>query len=423
MSRRSAANYARAAPGRLGRYRLTNGRGDLPRVDDQGLRGRDLHAVARGPLPEPTFPDPAPNTYAVGGKAKVELSCEFHLITPIFNNLFPGQGREAVGERAIHDPRWRHQRHPGLDRRADPGPTATPTPPPTATPTPTPTATPTGCAGATPTPTATLPPVNVSFYGVGRGSDTFGGGPPGSNGENQIVGIPGLVVDFTNTTTGTQVSCQWSFGDGGTATGCGGVTTHTYSSTTRRTYNVTLTVNGTALVRSTYVLIGCQVPSFTGVASNKASKTWTDAGFAGGNITIAAGPDQGTARTRSTPRRWPAARSTRPADAPAPRSRWARDARVAPTSTLRPGPRRIRPAPTRPAPDHLRRRRLRSSDLPVQHRRRELAAGRPTCRRGPDGGQRQGPRDPERHRDHARSPLRTASRSVSRTRACRPRHS
>jgi PKD repeat protein len=97
-----------------------------------------------------------------------------------------------------------------------------------------------------------------------------------------------LVVDFTNTTAGTMVSCLWNFGDGGTAPGCGSPTTHTYSSSTRRTYNVTLTVNGTAGVRSIYVLIGCQVPSFTGVDRNDARKVWTDAGFSQNNLNFAA---------------------------------------------------------------------------------------------------------------------------------------
>lgn len=108
-------------------------------------------------------------------------------------------------------------------------------------------------------------------------------------GEPQVVGLPGVIVDFTNSTTGTMVSCQWNFGDGTTLNSCGSQVSHTYASSTRRTYVVTLTVNASTLTRAAYVLVGCQVPSFSGVRQNNAVATWTAAGFAQGNISIASG--------------------------------------------------------------------------------------------------------------------------------------
>jgi len=44
-------------------------------------------------------------------------------------------------------------------------------------------------------------------------------------------------------------------------------------------------VNGSLTANYT-VLAACQVPNFSGVQSNQAQKTWTDAGFAAVNITI-----------------------------------------------------------------------------------------------------------------------------------------
>jgi hypothetical protein len=247
--------------------------------------------VLPNPLPDPTFPDPAPNTYAVGGKAVVGITCNFPLITPIFNNLFPGQ---AVALSASSQFTIRGGAINGIPVSGGGGGSVpTPTPTGTTAPTPTPTATATGTAAPTPTGTP-LPSVNVSFYGVPRPPDSQGGGPPGSPGENQVVGIPGLVVDFTNSTTGTMVSCQWDFGDGQTATGCGSPTAHTYASSQRRTYTVTLTVNGSVAARADYVLIGCQVPSFTGVRVNDAGDEWFEEGFTRSNLTAA--PGQGNYR-------------------------------------------------------------------------------------------------------------------------------
>jgi hypothetical protein len=127
----------------------------------------------------------------------------------------------------------------------------------------------------------------VSFYGSPTSSDSSGGGPPGSPTESQIVGIPSLSITFYNTTTGTQGNCTWTFGDGGTSNACSG--TVSYSYTTRGTYSVTLVVDGQSVGRSNYVLVGCKVPSFSGVRKNSALATWTNAGFAAGNLTTLSG--------------------------------------------------------------------------------------------------------------------------------------
>jgi len=122
----------------------------------------------------------------------------------------------------------------------------------------------------------------INFSGLSTNTDASGGGPPGAIDEDQIVGIPNLVVAFTNTTTGTQGNCTWYFGDGGSTNACSGTVSHTY--TTRGTYNVTLNVDGYTKTRSSYVLVTCKVPAFAGVRKNSAETNWTNAGFASGNI-------------------------------------------------------------------------------------------------------------------------------------------
>ena len=57
----------------------------------------------------------------------------------------------------------------------------------------------------------------------------------------------------------------------------------------RGTYNVTLTIQGYSLTRSSYVLIGCKVPSFSGVRKNSATTMWTNAGFSSSNIALLSG--------------------------------------------------------------------------------------------------------------------------------------
>jgi PKD repeat protein len=128
-----------------------------------------------------------------------------------------------------------------------------------------------------------LPLVHISFYGVPASGqpDATGGGPPGSTNENQIVGATGLTVQFSNTTTGTQVACNWDFGDGSTQSNCASTVSKIY--TTRGVYNVTLSVNASTLTRPSYVLVGCKVPVLAGnkLHFNEAGPIWTAAGFTG----------------------------------------------------------------------------------------------------------------------------------------------
>ncbi len=232
------------------------------------LTGTDC-GIPPASIPDPTFPDPAPATYAVGGHAHVALTCKFQLLTPFIGAVIgDANNRLDVSASAVFTIRGGAINGIPVGTSA-PSSIPTSTPPPTAPPTPTSTPT----SGPTGTP---LPGVTVSFYGVPRPPNSQGGGPPGSNGENQIVVIPGGIVDFTNTTTGTQVSCQWSFGDGSNLTQCGGPT-HAYN--TRGLYDVSLTVNGMTQVRPGYVLVGCQVPDFHGVHANDAQSRWAAAGF------------------------------------------------------------------------------------------------------------------------------------------------
>jgi hypothetical protein len=79
--------------------------------------------------------------------------------------------------------------------------------------------------------------------------------------------------------------------------------THTY--TTRGLYNVTLSIDGGTLTRSTYVLIGCKVPALIGSRKNSATGIWTNpnssagGGFAAGNITFLPGTGNYIIHTQS----------------------------------------------------------------------------------------------------------------------------
>lgn len=205
---------------------------------------------------DPTFPDANPNTYALGSRAVVALTCKFHVFTPLIGSVVgDSNGDVSVSVSSTFAIR-------GGTVAGIPVTTAAPTVTPAATPTPTPITT-------------------VNFYGTPTSLNSSGGGAPGSPGQNQIVGIPPLVVAFTNTTTGPQVSCLWTYGDGATFASCGGAS-HTYA--TPGTYSVSLTVDGTSAAKSSYVLVGCQVPDFHGVKVNGATSTWTSAGFSGAPI-------------------------------------------------------------------------------------------------------------------------------------------
>ena len=145
--------------------------------------------------------------------------------------------------------------------------------------------------GPSSSPSASVTPIGsgqlpiADFYGTPSGTHSSGGGPP-PNG-TAIFGLSGVVVNFTNTSTGSgTLTYSWNFGEGAPSTAMN--PTHTYN--TQGTFNVSLTATNSAgstpAVKTGYVVIGCQVPDFPGVSSNKATSTWTDAGFDAANITI-----------------------------------------------------------------------------------------------------------------------------------------
>lgn len=256
---------------------------------------RGINCTLPGTLPPPTFPD-STDRYAVGKRVRVDLTCSFQLLTPFISNLVgDGAGNIPVSASAVFNIRSGAIGDTTVGGNAPP-PTASPSPEPTAAPTPTespaPTVEPTATVpGSTPGPTAeateTPRPVIVSFYGMPTTEDASGGGPPGSVDENMIVGIPNLGVTFYNTTTGDQGNCDWTFGDGSVANACSGTVTHTY--TTRGLYAVTLSVDGSSLTRTNYVLVTCKVPAFSGVRVNSAPGMWTGAGFTSGNLSEMSG--------------------------------------------------------------------------------------------------------------------------------------
>jgi Flp pilus assembly protein TadG len=245
--------------------------GQLMRNDAAGI-----DCTLPGTLPEPTF-----GGYDLGDTVEVTIDCDFPLLTPFLSSLIgDGSGNVPLSATAIFNVRSgavnsRPVNPPGITpppASASPGPSSSPGPGPSVDP------------SATP-----LPPVTVSFYAepASGQADAYGGGPPGSLNENQVVGIPGMQAEFTNTTTGSQVTCVWDFGDGSTQSSCANTVNKVY--TTRGTYDVTLTVNGTVLARSSYVLIGCKVPNFQTTKLNSATGIWTNpagAGFTGPVSTI-----------------------------------------------------------------------------------------------------------------------------------------
>lgn len=252
---------------------------------------RGVNCTLPGTLPAPTFVENT-DSYDVGSRVKVEITCSFPLLTPLLSSLIgDGSGNVAVTSSSTFTIRNGSIGDATVGGNVStpmptdtPVPTAEPTPEPTAAPTETPDPGVTPDPGATPTaaPTATPVPVVVSFYGTPTSTDSSGGGPPGSVDENLIVGIRSLTVTFSNTTTGAQGNCQWLFGDGGSSNACSGTVSYSYN--TRGTYTVSLTVDDQTVSRSSYVLVGCKVPSFSGVRENDAEAMWVEAGFDSDNI-------------------------------------------------------------------------------------------------------------------------------------------
>lgn len=46
-----------------------------------------VDCVLPSPLPTPAFPDPSPNTYSLGSRAVVSLTCNFSLVTPVLGSI------------------------------------------------------------------------------------------------------------------------------------------------------------------------------------------------------------------------------------------------------------------------------------------------------------------------------------------------
>lgn len=257
-------------------------------------------------LPSPTWLGAGGSQYSLGSRVQVNLNCTFRLMTPLISNIVgDSNGNVSVGSSAVFTIRSGsvdgviiNGSTPTSAPTVAPTtivatPTPSPTPAPTAAPTAAPTvapgqtATPTPAATPTPTPAPTPTPIVVSFYGSSVSTDASGGGPPGSVGETQIVGVPSLLVTFTNSTPNITGSCAWDFGDGGTSTSCGNTVQHTYTS--RGTFNVSLNVQGTSLTRSNYVYVTCKVPAFAGVRKGSASGVWVSAGFSSTRIVFLRG--------------------------------------------------------------------------------------------------------------------------------------
>ena len=113
---------------------------------------------------------------------------------------------------------------------------------------------------------------------------TVNPGPPNANfTSDKTAGDAPLIVQFTDTSSGTPNAWSWNFGDG-TATSSAQNPSHTYS--LPGTYTVSLTatsVAGSATVTKTnYIVVNvpiCVVPTFKNTNTSTAQATWTAAGF------------------------------------------------------------------------------------------------------------------------------------------------
>jgi TadE-like protein/PKD domain len=258
-------------------------------------------------VPDPTFPDPAPETYSLGSRAQVTLSCQFGLLTgsiPVIGWALPNP--LTLTATAVYPIRFGSLE--GIPLQPPPTPTPTPQPTPTPAPTPTPT------SGSSPTPTP--PPGVASFYGTPLeagydpkkqvGPHSEGGGL----GSNQIIVAwnSAVQIGWTNTSTGTVVTCAWDFGSGSspqTDTNCSPSNTTYYQH--KGTYTVTLTVNGASTAQYT-VISECQVPDFSGISltdNSRIDTVWQTAGYAGsvedGTITVLSGKGNKTSIGKQSP--------------------------------------------------------------------------------------------------------------------------
>ena len=277
--------------------------------------------------PAPIFTDAdADGIYEIGDTARVSITCQFHVITPVISNIVGGS--VSVSASSVF---------PVKSGMTDPGAGAGPGIPPTAAFTGNAAVSPSTLSGTTPftvvfrdtsgggtptawawdfndptsaTPTSNLrDPLGHTFSNAGsyvvsmQASNAYGS----STAFMTITVTDATTVKFdadqTSVTVGTTVtftdasspgiSYAWTFGAGeGTATGVGPVT-HRYN--TAGSYAVSLTVTYASgpvlLTRPAYISVSaasCVVPSFNGVHRNNAAATWSAAGFTG---TVSDGPN------------------------------------------------------------------------------------------------------------------------------------
>lgn len=105
-----------------------------------------------------------------------------------------------------------------------------------------------------------------------------------------VIGDRPLVVQFTDTSTGSPTSWSWNFGDGNISSAQN--PSHTYSAA--GVYSVTLFVTGPSgsgsVTKTNYITVDvgtCTVPSFIGTSTTNAPTTWgTGPGGAGFTTTV-----------------------------------------------------------------------------------------------------------------------------------------
>lgn len=128
----------------------------------------NIDCTVPSPAPDPDFP----GGNAIGAPAKVTISCQFHLITPIISAVL-GNAIAVSGTAAFP---IRSGAIAGIPVQTGPVPTPTQAPSPTPTPAPTPTPSPTPVPTPTPTPMCTVPNlVNASLNGANSAQSKWTG--------------------------------------------------------------------------------------------------------------------------------------------------------------------------------------------------------------------------------------------------------
>lgn len=146
-----------------------------------------------------------------------------------------------------------------------------------------------------------------SGYGMVNAEDAVGGGggptPPTANfSGTPTSGTAPLTVDFTDLSTGSPTSWDWTFGDGGTSTAQN--PSHTYSAA--GSYTVSLTVSNTAgsdgETKTNYITVNepgggyANLPYSTGFESGSLDQYWTTSSTGDGRVQIVTtnGPHSGS---------------------------------------------------------------------------------------------------------------------------------